>query len=70
MMIYHNPVLVKECVYGLNIDSSGVYVDATFGGGGYSKAMLEEFNIKNLLAIDRDPTAKIFYNELKKTNVA
>ena len=41
-MIYHNPVLLNECIYGLNIASSGVYVDATFGGGGHSKAIIPD----------------------------
>ena len=33
-MEYHNPVLLKESVDGLNINPDGVYVDVTFGGGG------------------------------------
>ena len=33
---YHVPVLLKESVDGLNIQSGGVYVDVTFGGGGHS----------------------------------
>ena len=53
-MIYHNPVLVKECIYGLNIDSSGVYVDATFGGGGHSKAIISKLNGGRLFAFDQD----------------
>ena len=53
-MIYHNPVLVKECVYGLNIDSSGVYVDATFGGGGHAKAIISKLNRGRLFAFDQD----------------
>ncbi len=53
-MIYHNPVLVKECIYGLNIDSSGVYVDATFGGGGHAKAIISKLNRGRLFAFDQD----------------
>ena len=34
---YHNPVLLKETVDGLNIIENGTYVDVTFGGGGHSK---------------------------------
>jgi hypothetical protein len=34
---YHVPVLLKECIDGLNIKPDGVYVDVTFGGGGHSR---------------------------------
>ena len=34
-MAYHIPVLLNECIKGLNINPEGVYVDATFGGGGH-----------------------------------
>lgn len=62
----HIPVMLDEVKSFIPISKDLNLIDATFGGGGYSKAILEEFNIKNLLAIDRDPTAKIFFNELKK----
>ena len=39
-------------------------IDATFGGGGYSKAILENFNVNKLISIDRDPIAKIFAKEI------
>ena len=39
-MEYHNPVLLKETVDGLNIKPGGVYVDVTFGGGGHSAEIL------------------------------
>ena len=39
-MEYHNPVLLKESVDGLNIKPNGVYVDVTFGGGGHSREIL------------------------------
>ena len=35
-------------------------IDATFGGGGYSRAILDKFNVKQIVAIDRDPISKIF----------
>ena len=42
-MAYHNPVLLKETVDGLNISPDGVYVDVTFGGGGHSREILKAF---------------------------
>ena len=60
MINSHIPVMLNEVKSFIPINKDLNLIDATFGGGGYSKAILEEFNIKNLLAIDRDPTAKIF----------
>ena len=45
-MEYHNPVLLKEAVDGLNIKSDGVYVDVTFGGGCHSKEILSRLGEK------------------------
>ena len=45
-MEYHNPVLLKETVEGLNIKENGVYVDVTFGGGGHSKEILKRLGRK------------------------
>jgi 16S rRNA (cytosine1402-N4)-methyltransferase len=57
-MEYHNPVLLKETVDGLNIDEDGVYVDVTFGGGGHSKEILKRLGDKGkLFAFDQDPDA-------------
>jgi len=56
----HETVLINEAVKALNIKSNGVYVDATFGRGGHSKNILNEFKngeSNQLLVIDRDPTA-------------
>ncbi len=66
MINCHIPVMLDEVKSFIPISKDLNLIDATFGSGGYSKALLEEFNIKNLLAIDRDPTAKIFFSELKK----
>jgi len=66
MINSHIPVMLDQVKSFIPQSKDLNLIDATFGGGGYSKAILEEFNIKNLLAIDRDPTAKIFYNKLKK----
>ena len=42
--VYHIPVMLKQSVDGLNIHEGGVYVDATFGGGGHSLEMLTRLN--------------------------
>lgn len=57
-MEYHNPVLLKETVDGLNIKPSGVYVDVTFGGGGHSKEILSRLDENGkLFAFDQDEDA-------------
>ena len=53
-MRYHNPVMLKECINGLNIKPNGVYVDATFGGGGHSKAILDNLSGGKLYSFDQD----------------
>ncbi|WP_299885472.1 16S rRNA (cytosine(1402)-N(4))-methyltransferase RsmH [uncultured Lacinutrix sp.] len=54
-MEYHNPVLLKETVAGLNIKEDGVYVDVTFGGGGHSKEILSRLGDNGrLFAFDQD----------------
>ena len=39
--VYHIPVMLQECLDGLNLTSDGIYVDGTLGGGGHTAAMLE-----------------------------
>ncbi|GGD13670.1 ribosomal RNA small subunit methyltransferase H [Flavobacterium orientale] len=57
-MEYHNPVLLKESIDGLNINPDGVYVDVTFGGGGHSKEILSRLSPKGrLFAFDQDQDA-------------
>lgn len=57
--MYHNPVLLEECLDGLAIRPDGVYVDVTFGGGGHSKAILGRLGEKGrLLAFDQDSDAR------------
>ena len=41
---YHTPVLFHESLEALNIQSDGVYVDCTFGGGGHSRGILTKLN--------------------------
>jgi 16S rRNA (cytosine1402-N4)-methyltransferase len=55
---YHNPVLLKECIEGLNISPSGVYVDVTFGGGGHSKEILKHLTTGTLFGFDQDADAQ------------
>ena len=57
-MSYHDPVLLTECLEGLSIDPTGSYVDVTFGGGGHSKAILDQLTTGTLFAFDQDPDAK------------
>ncbi|MHC3897527.1 UNVERIFIED_CONTAM: 16S rRNA (cytosine(1402)-N(4))-methyltransferase RsmH [Wolbachia endosymbiont of Nasonia longicornis] len=59
----HIPVLLKEMLLQLSPHSGGIYVDATFGAGGYSKAILESADCK-VYAVDRDETVTKFYDDL------
>jgi 16S rRNA (cytosine1402-N4)-methyltransferase len=52
----HVPVLLPEMLMALRINEGATYLDATFGGGGYSEAILHEENCR-VLALDRDPEA-------------
>ncbi len=52
MSNYHVPVMLKECLEGLNINPKGTYVDVTYGGGGHSRAILD--------ALDQDGTLIVF----------
>lgn len=64
MTEYHNPVLLKETVDGLNIRPDGVYVDVTFGGGGHSREILSRLNENGkLFGFDQDKDA--LQNDLK-----
>lgn len=56
---YHIPVMLKEVIEGLAIKPGGVYVDCTFGGGGHSKAILEELGPQGrLIVFDQDDDAR------------
>ena len=55
---YHIPVLLKESINVLNILPNGVYVDATFGGGGHTKEILNHLNSSGkVIAFDQDADA-------------
>jgi 16S rRNA (cytosine1402-N4)-methyltransferase len=59
MTSYHDPVLLRESIDLLAIKSDGVYVDATFGGGGHSRAILDQLGPKGrLFGFDQDDDAK------------
>ena len=59
-MNYHNAVLLKQTVDGLNIKPDGVYVDVTFGGGGHSREILSQLGPSGkLYAFDQDTDALI-----------
>ena len=55
--MYHNPVMLSECIEGLNINPEGIYADVTFGGGGHSRAILERLTTGHLYAFDQDEDA-------------
>jgi 16S rRNA (cytosine1402-N4)-methyltransferase len=59
MSNYHIPVMLDECIEGLNIRPEGTYIDVTFGGGGHSRAILKRLDANGkLLAFDQDADAK------------
>lgn len=58
MEFKHKPVLLEECIDGLNIKPNGVYVDGTLGGAGHSKQILKHLSKEGMLiGIDRDTEA-------------
>jgi len=56
-MIYHRPVLLHDCIEGLSIKPTGIFVDVTFGGGGHSKEILKKLTSGKLYAFDQDEDA-------------
>lgn len=65
MRTEHTAVLLQEAIAALDIKPAGVYVDATFGRGGHSQAILQHLNTDaRLLIIDKDPDAIKVANEL------
>lgn len=57
-MTYHIPVLLNESIDGLDINPEGIYVDATFGGGGHSREILRRLKTGRLIAFDQDEDAE------------
>ncbi len=58
MSEYHVPVLLNECMQGLNINPEGIYVDLTFGGGGHSREILSHLTTGKLIGFDQDEDAE------------
>ncbi|MGC1579260.1 MAG: 16S rRNA (cytosine(1402)-N(4))-methyltransferase, partial [Beijerinckiaceae bacterium] len=54
---FHLPVLLPEVMEALEAGKGGSYIDATFGAGGYSRALLSANSTTRVLALDRDPEA-------------
>ena len=52
--MYHTPVLLNESIDGLAIRPDGIYVDVTYGGGGHSRAIMEQLTTGRLIAFDQD----------------
>ena len=57
MEFHHLPVLLNECLEGLNIRPDGAYLDCTLGGGGHSSEILKRLTAGTLIGIDRDADA-------------
>ncbi len=65
-MLVHKPVMINEVLEALALRADGIYVDATFGRGGYTRAILNHNPNLNVVAIDRDPEAIQSGQELVK----
>ena len=57
--MYHVPVLLNEVVDALNINPNGIYVDATYGGGGHSKKIFSKLINGRLIGFDQDEAALV-----------
>ena len=57
MEFHHQPVMLQECLTGLNIRPGGIYLDGTVGGAGHSQAIAQQLQDGRLIALDRDPDA-------------
>ena len=62
----HFPVMVNEIISFIKPQNNGIYLDCTFGQGGYTKAIFKESKNANIVAIDQDSDAKIFVEEISK----
>jgi len=62
---FHIPVMLNEVIEHIAPKDGAIYIDCTFGAGGYSKRILSSCNCK-LLAIDQDPSVNIFVEQIKQ----
>jgi 16S rRNA (cytosine1402-N4)-methyltransferase len=62
---FHKPVLLNEVLENLSPKAGEIYLDATFGAGGYSRGILQKANCQ-VFAIDRDESAKKFAEKLSQ----
>jgi len=62
-MEYHIPVLLENCIEGLDIKSNGIYVDVTFGGGGHSREIIKKIDKGLLVGVDQDADAEVNTSE-------
>jgi len=67
-MSYHVPVMLKECIEGLEIKPEGIYVDVTFGGGGHTKEILKHIKGGKVYSFDQDEDAKANAAEIKDSS--
>ena len=61
----HQPVMLREVLSIISPQHGGTYIDCTFGGGGYSEAILKYLNTK-VIALDRDSSTTHHAEKLKK----
>lgn len=67
MEFYHNPIMLKEVLEGLDINPSGIYLDCTLGGAGHSEEILKRLNARGLLiGIDKDDDAIAYSSQRLK----
>ena len=59
MEFKHLPVMLWECIDGLNVKEDGIYVDCTLGGGGHSLEIVKKLKTGRLICIDKDADAII-----------
>ncbi len=55
--VYHIPVLLHECIDGLQLKEDGIYVDVTFGGGGHTREILKQLKGGKVIVFDQDADA-------------
>jgi len=68
--VYHIPALLQPTIEGLNIQPNGIYIDATFGGGGHSRAIMEALGEQGqLYSFDQDEDAYTNQYENQNENI-